>query len=387
MISRNSVRALAILFFLPFLTHCNKESARSAENSGTPREKPKEVDESQQVVLLNWHDYLAPEIAEQFKVETGITLVEQYYESLEESKSLLRTYPERYDVIVADDMSIAELIELKLIQPLDKDRLTSLTNIEKRYLSQNFDPYNRYSIPYSSGSTLIAYRKDQVTTAPTSWQALWDPAYKGKVGMLEEREELYSLTLLSIGKSMNSDEENDLGQCTSLLIDQYDKMDPVYASWEGLKQHLKDGSLALSVAYSSDVPFMASEDENIAYFIPEEGAPIWIDSFLISREAPNYEAAHKFINFMTRADIAAINANYLEFGTPNRAAKKELNPELLADVSLYPPQEVLAKCEFNKKPSSKRLRYTHDGMARLREHIRKESGGTKTVGVADPDAE
>ena len=345
---------------------------RSEDASVGGDNDPKNGEAASELVILNWDDYLAPEVIEQFESETGISVRIETFESLGELAGKMQSAPDAYDLVVVDDVTLNELKEVRLLGEIDLEQIPNLENIDPQYLDLEFDPENRFSVPYLWGTTLIAYRADQVQDPKQSWNLLWDPALKGKVAMMDEKEDLYAASLLSLGHRLNSEDPKELDDALAHLVDQQEVVQPLYRTLGDVEDLLVSGKIWAACLYSGDAAMLAEEDDRIDYFIPEEGAPKWMDNLAIAREAKNREEAHQFINFISRGDVAAANSSYLWSATPNSAAVKHLDLELLDDTTVYPKEMVRAKCDFHAQPSQDRLNAINKGMKRLFDKARSE---------------
>ncbi len=363
-----SVVAAVIAFGGVFLSSCS-DSTSSKSRVGSAAESA----EAGEVVILTWEEYFNPEVVAQFEEETGIRVVFEYFENLDEMQSLLESRPDGFDLIVADGGSVADLIDLQLLKAIDPEKLPNLANLDQRYLDLKFDPGNRYSVPYMWGSTLITYRSDLIPEPAHSWKSLWDERYKGKVLMVDDQFDCYAVALLSLGYDLNSQDPKELEEATRHLVSQVEELNAEFTDIITIREKLLSGECWISVSYSSDAPVLAEENESIAYFIPEEGAPLWVDSFAIPRESPNYGNAHEFLNFMADAKVAAENSNYLWCATTNREAHRYLSEEVLAEETLYPPEETMAKCRFDVQPSAERNSIVNRGMKSIYDHLQERS--------------
>ena len=299
--------------------------------------------------ILNWADYITGSTLEEFGRQSGCEVFMHPYNSTDEMLSLLKSNAEGYDLVVVEDRMIPALAELKLIQKLNSPELKGFQNLDPELINLPTDPGNQYSIPYHWGTTLLAYRSDHINP-PQSWTALFEPQYADKVLMFNIAQESFDLALRINGSSLNSDEPNDLKTATELLKKQATQIQG-YADIYSMKEALLDGRCSLAPLYSGDAAEIAAANTNISYFIPIEGAPMWIDAFAISRDAPNVKAAKAFIEFMLDPEIAAANASALWYASANLKAKKFMNQQILEDPSLYPSEEIQAKLHFLKPVS------------------------------------
>ncbi len=353
---------------------CSKENTTPAPESEDSASVETGVGDKS-VTIFTWEEYFAPEAIEAFVEETGISVDFVYYENVADMKAQIEAAPDAFDVVVSDGASIAEMRELRLLSEINAELIPNVKNLDDKYLDLPSDPGNKFSLPYMWGTTLIAYRSDKLPDPKMSWNLLWDPALKGKIVMLEERDDLYALTLLSLGYDLNSDNATEVAAATDRLVAQAVDLDVRYDDIIDARELIQDDDATCwaFVAYSGDAALIAEEDEQgrIDYFIPEEGAPLWVDSFCVPREARSKAAAHAFIDYMARAQVAADNSNYLWYATANAAAVEFLNEDLKADSIIYPPAEVLKKCDFITEFSPEKNRATNKGMKLVFEQLTK----------------
>lgn len=301
-------------------------------------------DQERQLNLYIWSAYLAPDTLPRFEQRYGVRVVYDYYESNEALLAKLKAGGSRYDVIVPSDYMVEILIREGLLEPLDRQKLTNLANIDPRFLGLHYDPENRYSVPYMWGTTAIGYRKDKVGTAIESWGALWDARYANRIAMLDDMRENFAAALAYLGYSINTTDPRQLAEARDLLI----KQKPLVKAYvgSGLPEILLSGDVWLAQAFSGQVARAALENPNLGYVVPREGATIAVDNLCIARGAPHKELAHKFIDYILEPETAAAICRATRYSTPNRAAYALLEPELLADKIIFPPPEDLARCEF-----------------------------------------
>lgn len=379
MIMKAQLRLATVLLLgatFSILSSCD----RVAEESVLKGEASTQSSESEELVILNWDDYLAPEVIAAFEEETGVRIRLETFESLGELQGKLQSEPDAYDLVVVDDVTLNELKEVQLLGEINHGMVPNLSNIDDKYLDLAFDPGNRYSVPYLWGTTLVAYRADKIEDPDQSWNLLWDPALEGKVAMMDEKEDLYAASLLSLGFRLNSEDPAELEAAFERLVEQRELVKPLYRTLGDVEDLLISGKVWVACLYSGDAAMLAEEDDRIDYFIPDEGAPKWMDNLAITKEARHPEEAHQFINFISRGDIAAQNAGYLWTATPNLAAESHMDEELRQDETVYPLAEVRAKCDFHAQPSPDRLAIINKGMKNLFDGARQEMAETQDAG-------
>ena len=247
-------------------------------------------------------------------------------------------------MIIASGALIQEMGELKLLAPLDHENMPNIRNIGSRFINPWYDPGNRYSVPYLWGTTGLLINTKYVPEDTYSWSALWNKSYAGKIGMLNNKEEVIAASLKRLGYSLNTGEPDKLEQAKASMLEQK----PLIRGYEDpiiIRDAMINEELWLAQEYSGEAVFATSSNADLKYVIPEEGAAIWVDNLAIPRDARNKEAAEAFINFILRPDVSAEIANYLHYANTNEAAKQFTDKQILADRGLYPSKGVTDRLE------------------------------------------
>lgn len=283
--------------------------------------------ENGEVIVYNWGEYIDPETITMFEQETGIKVVYDEYETNEIMYPKVEAGATAYDVLCPSDYMIQKLIENDLLQEIDFDRIPNVKNIGQQYFdsSKEFDPENRYSIPYCFGTVGILYNKTMVDEPIDSWSVLWNEKYADNILMQDSVRDAFMVALKLKGYSMNTLDENELNEAKQILIDQK----PLVQAYviDQVRDKMIGDEAAIGVIYSGEAIYTQRENENLEYVIPKEGTNVWIDSWVIPKNAPNKENAEKFIDFMCRDDIALMNFEYITYSTPNDAARELIEDE------------------------------------------------------------
>ena len=319
----------------------------SCLSSYTFAQKIKPVDTPQQKVLTlyNWADYLGPDTLKNFEAETGIAVKEVYFDDEEEIMGAIISNPSAYDLVVTSGDHLRAMREAKMLAELDYAKIENFRHISDEYRNMVFDPQQKYSVPYLIGTTGVVINTKYIPEDTTSWAVLYDEKYKGRIGMLNNVYEVTATAAKQLGYSINSTDKQELDEIHRFLTEQQ----PLIHGYHGpdkMMELLRDETIWLAHQYSGESIELMNEDEKFIYFIPQEGAPIWIDSFAIPRRSKLKDEAHAFLNYILRPDVNAEIASYLWYATPNKAAEKLLDKELLESEEAYPPEEVKARCEF-----------------------------------------
>lgn len=299
--------------------------------------KENDVMNGEKLVVYNWGEYIDPEVLTMFEEETGIDIVYEEFETNEILYPKISSGAIAYDVICPSDYMIQRMIENGLLSEINFDNIPNLKNIGKQYLEQSrqFDPENKYSVPYCWGTVGILYNKMMVDEPVDSWSILWDPKYKDNILMQDSVRDAFGVTLKYLGYSLNSTDLDELTEAKNLLIEQK----PLVQAYviDQVRDKMIGNEAALGVIYSGEAIYTQKENPNLEYVIPKEGSNIWIDSWVIPKNAEHKENAEKFINFLCRPDIALMNFEYITYSTPNEAARELIEDESIRNSEIAFP--------------------------------------------------
>ena len=286
-----------------------------------------EEDDANVVIVYNWGEYIDPEMLEQFEEETGIRVIYDEFETNETMYPKVEIGAAEYDVVCPSDYMISKMIQNDLLMELDFERLPNAKqNIGTQYWQQSegFDPGNRYSVPYCWGTVGILYNKTMVDEPITSWAQLWDEKYRDEILMQDSVRDAFMVAEKIYGYSMNTLDEKELSAEDALIAQK-----PLVQAYviDQVRDKMIGGEAAIGVIYSGEAIYTKYENSDLEYVIPEEGTNVWIDSWVILKNAPHKENAEKFIDFMCRSDVALKNFEYITYSTPNEAAKALIEDE------------------------------------------------------------
>jgi len=240
---------------------------------------------------------------------------------------------------------VSILISEGLLQKLDRTQLSNFQNLEPKFLNQKFDPNNEHTVPYFWGTTGLGYNKQKLTGTVDSWAVLFDEQHKGRILMLDDMRECFVVALKLLGYSLNETDPAKLAQAAELLK----KQKPLVQTYNSgdFANLLAAGDVDLAHGYNGQIAKAVAENpDKLAYVMPKEGGTIWMDSLCIPAKARNAAAAHQFINFILQPEISAEIVNAMHYASANGAAKAHIEPAILNDAAIYPPDETVAHCEF-----------------------------------------
>ena len=343
--SSDTTRFLAALLVISAsaaltLTGCGGSSEKASDDQNT-------------LYVYNWGEYIGEDVVDKFEEETGIKVIYDTFETNEEMLPIIKAGAVKYDVVCPSDYIIQKMIEKDLIQPIDFEKVPNLKNIDPKYLekSRGFDPENKYSVPYCWGTVGIIYNTSMVDPGdePKSWGDLWNPKYANNILMQDSVRDAFMVGVKLLGYDINTTDPTELNAVKDKLIEQK----PLVQAYvvDQVRDKMIGGEAAMAVIYSGEMLYIQSEvaaanaDYELKYVIPEEGTNVWIDSWVIPKNAAHKENAEKWIDFLCRAEIAKENFEYITYPTPNKAAYELLDPELQNNEALFPSDEALAKSE------------------------------------------
>ena len=281
-----------------------------------------------EVVVYNWGEYIDPDTISMFEEETGIKVIYDEFETNEIMFRKIEAGASKYDVVCPSDYMIKKMIENDLLAEINYDNVPNAkANIGQQYwdMSKEFDPENKYSVPYCWGTVGILYNKTMVDGPVDSWSILWDEKYADNILMQDSVRDAFMVALKLNGYSMNSVNPEELNAAKESLIAQK----PLVQAYviDQVRDKMIGNEAAIGVIYSGEAIFTQRENPDLEYVIPKEGTNVWIDSWVITKNAPNKENAEKFIDFMCRPDIALKNFEYITYSTPNDAARELIEDE------------------------------------------------------------
>lgn len=318
-----------------------------------------------EIKIFNWSDYINPAVIEAFEKETGIKVVYDTFDQMETVETKLLAGKTGYDLIVVTASFLPRHIPLKLYRELDKSKLPNLANTWPDIVNRlsKYDPGNRFAVNYMWGTTGIGYNVAKIRerlgpdAVIDSWRIVFDPNELKKlkdcgVHVLDATEEMFPAALRYLGLDPDSKKEADLTKAAALLQSIRPYIQKFHSS-EYINA-LANGDICLAVGYSGDVlqarrrareaaQQTGKAPVDIAYVIPKEGAVMWFDSFVIPKDAANIDAAYKFIDFVNRPEMAALNSNFIQYANSNLASQKLLDQAVLNDPGVYPPADVLTR--------------------------------------------
>ncbi len=298
--------------------------------------------------VYNWGQYISDgtdgyiDINKAFTEATGIQVNYMTFDSNESLYTKLKTGGSSYDVIIPSDYMVARLIDEGMLMELDFNNIPNYQYIDEAYKNTDYDPENKYSVPYTWGTVGIIYNSAYVDEADIgSWDLLWNEKYDDKILMFDNPRDAFAASELLLGYSINTSDEDELRAASLKLIEQKPfvqsyVMDQIYSK-------MSRAEAWIAPYYAGDYVMMREDNEDLEFYFPEEGFNLFIDAMCIPTCCTNKAGAEAYINFLCNPEISGQNMEYLGYSTPISAAKDYMDPEVANDPICYPDEEILAR--------------------------------------------
>lgn len=354
-------KKISILFLILSLTlnifACGSVSEKADENT---------------LYVYNWGLYIDDETIADFEKETGIKVVYDMFDTNEEMFTIVESGSKVYDVLCPTDYMIEKMISKNMLYEFDITKLENYKSLDKRVLDimKSFDKNNTYAVPYVYATIGLIYNKtildEKNLPYPKTWADLWDEKYKGEILMQDALRDLLMVGLKKNHFSMNTLNKNEIDIATNDLIKQKPLVNAYVIDQVRDKMVLGEGSVA--VTYSGEVEYISSENKNneYVYILPEEGVNLTLDCWVIPSNAKRKDLAIKWIDFMTRPNIAYKNYLYMHYGIPNLDTIKTLPKEEREAEYIFPDLSDVSKYELYKDLGEEGERMYEDAFKKIK---------------------
>ena len=294
-------------------------------------------------------EYLGENVISDFEKQYGVRVIVENFDSNEMMYTKLMA-GDRYDVIIPSDYMIERLMNEDFLQPLDKSMIPNMENMSDAVLGMSYDPDNTYSIPYFWGSVGLVYNHENVDPSVVEeqgWEVLRNTDYAGHLYIYDSERDSFMMAFKALGYSMNTSDPDEINAAYEWLLQMNDTMSPVYVTDEVI-DGMMNGYKDLAVVYSGDATVILDENEDMSFYMPEQGTNIWCDAMVIPANAENPLLAHEFINYMLTYEAAFDNTETVGYTSPNAEVFEEMtsSEDLYADNAAYLPRSGYDKDEM-----------------------------------------
>lgn len=347
-----------------FLAACGGSGDSGAQQAGdTPASGAQQTsaEGTANLNIYNWSDYVDPVTVTEFEKANGVKVRYDYYDSNETLEAKVLTGRSGYDLVAPSIANVGRQIKAGAYQEIDKNLIPNYANLDPDLMAMmdKVDPGNKYAVPYFWGINTLAINKDQVKKAlgtdqlpANEWDLVFNPEYTAKlkscgISFFDSPTEQIPLALNYLGKDPNSENADDLKAAIELM--KKVRPDVKRFSSSGYIDDMAAGNLCVSVGYGGDLNIAknrakdAKNGVDIEVLTPKTGVGIWIDSFMIPKDAQNVVNAHKYINYTLDPKVAAQNGNFVTYAPASKPARELMEKQYSSDNSIFPSEEVKAK--------------------------------------------
>ena len=300
---------------------------------------------TEEINFFNYGENIDDETIKEFEEKYNIKVNMETFDEMEAMYQKVKSGAGKYDVILVSDALLPRMIDQKLVQEINKEKIPNISQMDEEYLNLEIDPDNKYSVPYMFGTVGLIYNKDVVKEDVDSWDILWDEKYKDKIFMFDTYRDTIGVALKKLGYSLNSTDPAEIEEAKQLLLEQRKTVNPIYGVDNGTTM-IPAGETDINMIWSGEGLNLQAEYPNLVYVVPKEGANFWIDSLCIPSNAKNVEGAEKFINFVSDKESALRIADEIGYTTPNKEARAEQPEEVRNNPNAYMPAEIMNRCEI-----------------------------------------
>ncbi len=326
-----------------------------------------EGSEGNKLAFYNWDTYIGENTLADFKAASGVEVNMTLFANNDELFAKFRAGNPGFDVIMPSNEYVARMIEAKMLAPLDHAKIPNKKNLLPEFQDADFDPGRKYSMPYTWLVLGIGYRKSAMKggVIPDSWKYLYDSAeYKGRLSLLSESADVFRLGFKYLGKSVNDATPELIKQVEDMLIKQKANIKNFHD--DNGQDLLMSKEIDIVLEYNGDIAQKETQDPDLAFVVPKEGSLLNSDCMCIPTGAPNPNNAHAFINFLLDGQNGANITKTILYPTPNAAAKALMDDTYKNNPTIFPPAEVMAKCEYGKYAGSEITQAFEAAMTRVR---------------------
>ena len=286
-------------------------------------------------------EYLGENVIADFESMYGVHVIVENFDSNEMMYAKLQA-GDAYDVLIPSDYMIQRLMKMDMLQPLDLEKIPNMSQLSEDVQNLPFDPENEYAVPYFWGSVGLVYNHENVDPEDMEnegWEVLRDPKYAGRTYIYDSERDSFMMAFKALGYSMNTSDQDEIHDAYEWLLEMNRRMSPTYVTDEVIDGMI-GGNMDIAVVYSGDATVILDENEDMSFFMPNEGTNIWYDCMVIPKNAENPALAHEFINYMLTYEAAYDNAETVGYTSPNAEVCEVMSTdeELYAENEAYMPR-------------------------------------------------
>ncbi len=318
-------------------------------NEGGDNEDKNAGEKGGQINLMTWGgDFIPREIIDEFEKETGIKINYKEVTSNEDMQSLLEANPDQYDLAVVTDYMVDIMRQNEYLESLDKSKIPNFSNINPVYQGNYYDENDEFSIPYAVSTSFLLVNPEAVEELGaepiTGYGDLWQEELKDNIVVVDWSVEIMGIALKALGYEYNETDPAKVEEAKEKLFALRDNI--MRFETNTPEDSLISGEAVAGFMYSNQAVKGQNADEKLQPVFPTEGMPIFIDAFVMSKEAPNKDNAYKFLNFLLEPEVSAKISEITNFSNANKEAEKYLPEDFKNNPMLNLPDEVVENTSF-----------------------------------------
>ncbi len=306
---------------------------------------PSRVRAAETLNLFCWSEYIPRTVIDAFEKETGVKVTVENYASNEEMLSKLLAGGGQYDLIQPSEYTVEALIKAKLLLPLQRENIPNVKNLDPAALDLPFDPGNKFSLPWMTGTVGIVVNTERVHDPIAGFGDVFNGKHKGRIVVVDDARELASWALATLKIA-----PNDITAATLA------KARPVLARWvpqikvfdsDSPKTALLAGDVDLGIVWSGEGAILYRENpKKFRWLLPREGSHRFIDNLAIPKTCRHQADAERFMDFVLRPEVSRLISDAFPYTNPNLAARQLLTDAQRANPASYPPPETTRGLEI-----------------------------------------
>ncbi len=320
-----------------------------------------------ELVILNWADYIDPDVIADFEAKHHAKVrVVNFEDDDNRNQLLLATNGDGYDLVLVNETHVGLYRAHGWLAKLSAAEVPNLKHLDSTWTEKARDA-DGYAVPYFWGTLGIAYRRDLVKKLPEHWTDLLDPSpdLRGRIAMLSAQRELLGVALKAAGHSANSTDHTEIDAAMALLLAQKPAVRAYQQALLNEKSELVTGEVSMRLMFNGDALLLRKFNHNIEYLVPPEGTGLWVDYLTVMANAPSPKLAYAFLDFLNEPSVAAKNAAFVNYATPNQAAARLMSDEYRNNPSIYPPAKTLANSDLFAPLPPRALSYRNSQFTHL----------------------
>lgn len=293
--------------------------------------------------VFNWSEYLPESVIQKFEQKYGVKVNYSTFSSNEEMIAKVSAGGGIYDLVVASDYFIQPMVQQDIIQPINLANIPNFKNLSEEFVNKEYDPGNKYTVPYMGNTQSLGINPDKIKTEITSYEDLWKPELKGQIVLMDDQRFVLGMVLKTLGYSANDKDPAHLEEAKQKML----KLMPNVKAFDSdsPKTLMINGEVNVALCWGPEIALAQREKPQIKTILPKEGLMIATDNFVVPKAAKHKKAAEAFVNFLLDPAISAEISESFPYINPNMEARKLIDKATLENIAIYPPAEEMKRVE------------------------------------------